>query len=230
MTSTAAGASARRPGVPARPPFAFTAAAPPGWDALRGDAPSLRDDLVALVARSALWPTLTDRQRRGLANVLGSIAGVSAATGAVATLLRVGAAAPGDAEPDVSSITLSWLRTAPLLADLDLARLVVQHGEPVETGVGPGVVARRVEDTPTGAEQITSQIAAPVPGSIWLAVLTGTTSALAHAPAMDDALLAFAQSLRVDRPAPAADEASGGTGAAAQGTAGPADATADARP
>lgn len=205
MTSTAAGASARRPGVPARPPFAFAAAAPPGWDALRGDAPSLRDDLVALVARSALWPTLTDRQRRGLANVLGSVAGVSAATGAVATLLRVGApgTAPGDGEPDVSSITLSWLRTAPLLADLDLARLVVQHGEPVETGVGPGVVARRVEDTPTGAEQITSQIAAPVPGSIWLAVLTGTTSALEHAPAMDDALLAFAQSLQVDRPAPA---------------------------
>lgn len=217
----------RRPGVPARPPFAFTAAAPLGWDALRGDAPSLRDDLVALVARSAVWPELTERRRRGVAEVLGAVARVSAATGAVATLLHVGPApspqpgAPGqvpdDVPPEVSSITLTWLRTAPLLADLDLARLVVQDGEPVGTGIGPGVVARRTEPTPTGAEQVTSQIAAPVPGSIWLAVLTGTTSAVEHAPAMDDALLAFAQSLRVDRPTPvdrpAPSRSSGTTGA-----------------
>ena len=192
----------RTPGVPARPPFAFTATAPVGWEALRGDAPSLRDDLVALVARSPLWPALTDRQRRGAASVLTSVARISAATGAVATLLHVGPAAPGsDDAPEVSSITLTWLRTAPVLADLDLARLVVPRGGPVETGLGPGVLARRIEDTPTGAEQITSQIAAPLPGSIWLAVLTGTTTALVHAPAMDDALLAVARSLQVDRPA-----------------------------
>jgi hypothetical protein len=160
----------------------------------------LRDDLMAVVARSALWPTLTVRQRRGLANVLGSVAQVSAATGAVATLLRVGPAAGPDALPEVASIALTWIRTAPILADLDLARLVVENGEPVETGLGTGVVARRVETTPTGAEQITSQIAAPLPDSIWLAVLTGTTSALEHAPAMDDALRAVALSLRVDRP------------------------------
>lgn len=201
MTSTApaAGSYRRRPGVPARPPFAFTVTAPPGWEAFRGDAPGLRDDLVAYVARSALWPTLTERQRRGLANVLRSLAGVSAATGAVATMLRVGAG-PADAEPDVASLSLTWLRTAPVLADLDLARLVVQDGEPVETGLGPGVLARRVEPTPTGAEQITSQVAAPLPDSIWLAVLTGTTSALEHAPAMDEALRAVALSLQVDRP------------------------------
>ncbi|GEK22315.1 hypothetical protein [Cellulomonas xylanilytica] len=204
MTSTAsaAGSYRRRPGVPARPPFAFTATAPPGWEAFRGDAPGLRDDLVALVARSAVWPALTERQRLGLANVMRSVAGVSAATGAVATMLRVGSAAPGraDAMPDVASLSLTWLRTAPVLADLDLARLVVQEGEPVDTGLGPGVVARRVESTPTGGEQITSQIAAPLPDSIWLAVLTGTSSALEHAPAMEEALHAVALSLQVDRP------------------------------
>lgn len=204
MTSTApaAGSYRRRPGVPARPPFAFTVTAPPGWEAFRGDAKGLRDDLVALVARSALWPTLTERQRLGLANVLRSVAGVSAATGAVATMLRIGGADPvrPDALPDVASLSLTWLRTAPVLADLDLARLVVRDGEPVETGLGPGVLARRVESTPTGAEQITSQVAAPLRDSIWLAVLTGTTSALEHAPAMDDALRSVALSLRVDRP------------------------------
>ena len=197
----AAGSYRRRPGVPARPPFAFTVTAPPRWEAFRGDAPGLRDDLVALVARSALWPTLTERQRLGLANVLRSVAGVSAATGAVATMLRVGSApnAP-DALPDVASLSLTWLRTAPVLADQDLARLVVPDGEPVETGLGAGVLARRVESTPTGAEQITAQVAAPLLESIWLAVLTGTTSAPEHAPAMDEALLAVALSLRVDRP------------------------------
>ncbi|GEL98882.1 hypothetical protein [Cellulomonas terrae] len=200
-TATAAGSYRRRPGVPARPPFAFTVTAPPGWEAFRGDAKGLRDDLVALVARSALWPTLTERQRLGLANVLRSVAGVSAATGAVATMLRVGGTPVGpDALPDVASLSLTWLRTAPVLADLDLARLVVRDGEPVETGLGPGVLARRVESTPTGADQITSQVAAPLPDSIWLAVLTGTTSALEHAPAMDEALRAVALSLRVDRP------------------------------
>lgn len=178
--------------------------APPGWEAFRGDAPGLRDDLVALVARSALWPTLTERQRLGLANVLRSVAGVSAATGAVATMLRIGGDAPepvrADALPDVASLSLTWLRTAPVLADLDLAGLVVQQGEPVETGLGPGVLARRIETTPTGADQITSQIAAPLPDSIWLAVLTGTTSSLEYAPGMDDALRAVALSLQVDRP------------------------------
>lgn len=190
----------RPPGVPARPPFAFTATAPPGWETLRGDAVPLRDDLVALVARSALWPTLTDRQRRGVASVLESVARVSAATGAVATLLHVGAPPAAGTEPEVSAITLTWLRTTPVLADLDVARLVVTDGEPVETGLGPGVVARRVERTPTGADQITSQVAAPVPGTIWLVVLTGTTTTLAHAPAMDDALLDVAASLRVVLP------------------------------
>ncbi|KQR11796.1 hypothetical protein [Cellulomonas sp. Leaf334] len=203
MTSNApaAGSYRRRPGVPARPPFAFTMTAPSGWEVFRGDAKGLRDDLVALVARSALWPTLTERQRLGLANVLRSVAGVSAATGAVATMLRVGTVQnTPDALPDVASLSLTWLRTAPVLADLDLARLVVRDGEPVETGLGPGVLARRVESTPTGAEQITSQVAAPLPDSIWLAVLTGTSSALEHAPAMDEALRAVALSLRVDRP------------------------------
>ncbi|WP_028047830.1 hypothetical protein [Cellulomonas sp. URHE0023] len=193
-------AATRRPGEPARPPFAFTAAAPPGWETLRGDTPSLRDDLFALVARTPLWAELDTRRRRGLGSVLTSVARVSASVGAVVTLLHVGRAdeiEPG-AEPAVSAVTLTWLRTAPVLADLDLARLVVPGGQPVETGLGPGVVARSLQDGPAGAEWVTSQIAAPVPGSIWLAVLTGTTSALEHAPTMDDALLAFAASLRTE--------------------------------
>ena len=166
---------------------------------MRGDAASLRDDLLAIVARTPAWAALDERRRRGLATTLSAVADVSGLTGAVAVLLRTGATT-GSTTPDVSTLTLSWLRTAPVLADLDLARLVVPGDDLVDTGLGPGVIARRIEDSPTGGDSITSQIAAPVPDSIWLAVLTGTATDVAHAPAMDDALLAFAASLQVDRP------------------------------
>lgn len=209
-TAQTPSSGSRRPGTPARPPFAFSATAPEGWEALRGDAPSLHDDLVAVVARSTLWGELDARQQRGVASVLGEVARVSATTGAAATLLHMGATGGADddvvtadappTDPAVSSVTLTWLRTAPVLADLDLARLVLDGGEPVTTGLGPGLLARRVEPGPTGGEQVTAQLAAPLPESIWLAVLTGTTTALAHAPALEEAVLAVGRSLQVDRP------------------------------
>ena len=176
--------------------------APPGWAALRGDAPSLHDDLLALVVRTPVWAHLDPRRRRGLSQVLDTIAHVSATTGAATTLLHLDPGTPPanqpavDAEPAVSAITLTWLRTAPILADLDLARLVLGDGEPLTTGLGPGLVNRSIETSPTGEDQITTQIAAPLPASIWIAVLTGTTTSLDHAPSMDDALLAVAASLR----------------------------------
>lgn len=185
--------------VPSRPPFAFAATAPPGYEALRGDTPSLRDDLFALVARTPVWTELDERRRRGLASILEAVAQASATARAVATLLRLGDPhAATDLPPDVSALTLSWLRTAPAVADLDLARLVLRGGEPVETGLGPGVVARRVEHLPGGGALRTAQVAAPLSGSIWLAVVTGT-STRAHDTATDDALIALAASLRVDR-------------------------------
>jgi hypothetical protein len=187
-------------GTPARPPFAFTLTAPTGWAALRGDAPSLHDDLLALVVRTPVWAQLDPRRRRGLSQVLDTIAQVSATTGAVTTLLHLGddtppAHQPAGADPAVSAITLTWLRTAPILADLALARLVLGDGEPLTTGLGPGLVDRRIQTSPTGQDHITTQVAAPLPASIWIAVLTGTTTSLGSAPTMDDALLAVAASL-----------------------------------
>lgn len=160
----------------------------------------MRDDLVALVARTPVWAALDERRRRGAAAVLVSVARASAGSGAVVTLLRLGSAGDASSEPEVSAISLTWLRTAPLRADLTLARLVVQSDEPVDTGIGPGLVARRVERTVTGALSSTSQVAAPVPGSIWLAVVTGTTSAPQFADDLHDAVLTFTAGLRVDRP------------------------------
>ena len=199
-------APVRRPpaGTPARPPFAFTMRAPAGWTALRGDAVSLGDDLLALVARTPLWQALDDRRRGGLGFLLHGVARASAASGAVATLLRLpdGPSKQGD-EAEVSSISLTWLRTAPVRADLDLARLVLREGEPVTTGLGPGLGVTRHETTTGGGEQHTVQVAAPVPDSIWLAVLTGTTTTEQHVPALEEAVLAVAASLGVDRPPPA---------------------------
>ncbi|WP_142159806.1 hypothetical protein [Cellulomonas sp. SLBN-39] len=203
--------TARRPsrpttpvGTAARPPFGFTVRAPAGWQALRGDAPSLADDLLALVARTPLWQELDDRRRGGLGHLLHGIARASAATGAVATLLRLPAAAASDEEPEVSAISLTWMRTAPVRADLDLARLVLREGEPVATGLGPGLVAVHGRTTVTGGEQHTVQVGVPVPDSVWLAVLTGTTSGVRHVPALTEAVLAVAASLQVDRPPRAA--------------------------
>ena len=199
-------APARRPaGTPARPPFGFTLRAPAGWQALRGDTPSLADDLLALVARTPLWEQLDDRRRGGLGVVLHGIARAGAATGGCATLLHLPApdATPADEHPEVSSISLTWLRTAPLRADLDLARAVLSEGEPVATGLGPGLVTTRADSA--ASEGHVLQLAAPVPGSIWLAVLTGTTTAAAYLPALEEAVLAVATSLGVHRPARAGE-------------------------
>ncbi|MDC7121892.1 hypothetical protein OMK64_10130 [Cellulomonas fimi] len=163
----------------------------------------MRDDLVGLVARTPLWAALDERRRRGAAAVLVSVARASAGSGALVTLLRLGSAGDARSEPEVSTISLTWLRTAPLRADLTLARVVVQGDATVDTGIGPGLVARRVERTVTGALSSTSQVAAPVPGSIWLAVVTGTTSAPQYADDLHDAVLAFAAGLHVDRPSTA---------------------------
>lgn len=196
--------SVRRPptGTPARPPFAFTLRAPAGWQALRGDAASLGDDLLALVARSPLWQALDDRRRGGLGFLLHGVARASAASGAVATLLRLpdGVAPQTDEEPEVSTISLTWMRTAPVRADLDLARLVLREGDAITTGLGPGLTVTRHETTVSGGEQHTVQVAAPVPDSIWLAVLTGTTTTAQHVPALEEAVQAVATSLEVERP------------------------------
>lgn len=192
----------RHPGVPARPPFSFTITAPPGWEALRGDAPSLRDDLVALVARTPLWASLTPKQREGAGTLLGGVARMAASTGAVATLLRV---EHDPAGPVVASITLGWMRTAPLRADLDLARVVAGGGSPVETGLGPGLLSHRQEPIGPDAVNVSTQVVAPVPTSVWLAVITGSTGvtpAGVDGPAVaatDAAVLAVARSLGVRR-------------------------------
>ncbi len=206
MTSPDPRAHRRSPGTPARPPFGFRLTAPPGWEALRGDAASLRDDLVAVVARTPLWDELDDRRRGGLAYVLDGIARASAATGALAVLLHLPDPADPAAltdptaltDPAVAAITLTWFRTAPVRADLDLARLVLGDGEPVVAGVGPALLTRRVEPQVTGGEQVTVQVAAPVPDSIWLALITGTTTTREHQPALEDAVRRVAAGLVTD--------------------------------
>ncbi len=176
--------------------------APPGWEALRADAPSLRDDLLAVVARTPLWAALTPRQREGAGAVLGGIARMAASTGAVATLLRVADAPTG---PVIASITLGWMRTAPLRADLDLARVVAGGGAPVTTGLGPGLLSRRHEPVGSDAVGVSSQVVAPVPDSVWLAVLTSSTGVApedVEGPAVaatEAALLAVAEGLGVSR-------------------------------
>jgi hypothetical protein len=174
-------------------------AAPGGWEVLRGDARSLRDDLVALVARTALWAQLSERQREGAATLAMGAARLSASTGAVATLLRLGMDDAG--QPAVASVSLGWLRTAPVLADLDLARLVLPDGEPVETGLGPGLLTRRDDPVPTGSRNFVRQVVAPVPQSIWLASITGATASPDQAGYVEAAVRHVARTLTVTRPA-----------------------------
>lgn len=188
-------------GVPARPPFPFRMAAPAGWHALRGDAPSLRDDLLALVTRTALWDALDERRQRGTAALLTAVARTSAATGAVATLVDVDPGRPGTV-PRVAAISLTWWRTAPLRADLDLARLLIDADEQIATGLGPGLVRHIARTTPDGTEHVSAQLAAPLPDSIWLALLTASASTLEHADALAVALREVATSLHVERPTP----------------------------
>ena len=178
-----------------RPPFGVGLVAPDGWQVLRSAAPTLRDDLLALVARSPAWAALDERRRRGSAVLLGAVAELSAASGALATLL-------GTDLPGVAVVTLAWRRTAPLRADLDLARLVagVDRDAPlVETGTGPGVLVRAQRPGPAGGPWSTSQLLVPVPGSVWLATLTATALSEQAARAADEALLDVAGSLRVQR-------------------------------
>jgi len=191
------GSAVRRPGVPARPPFAFTLTAPPGWQVLRGEARTLRDDLVTFAARSPLWARLSDRQRRGAATLLTGLAQISAANGALATLLHLDS---DDGELQAAAITLAWLRTAPLRADLDLARLVLgEDGDPVGTGLGPALVARTNMATFDDTQAQTTQIAAPLPDSIWLALISGTTTTPALADQTDTATLTVASALTLTR-------------------------------
>lgn len=189
----------RRPGVPTRPPFPFTLAAPGGWEVLRGDARSLRDDLVALVARTPLWAELTERQRAGAATLATGAARMSAATGAVATLLRL--AVDDEGVPAAAAVSLGWLRTAPVLADLDLARQILPDGEQVVTGLGPGLLARRDDDMPSGGHNLTRQVVAPVRDSVWMATVTGSTASPALVGHVEAAVRHVARSLSVTRPA-----------------------------
>ncbi|WP_432543068.1 hypothetical protein [Kineococcus sp. SYSU DK002] len=185
---------------PVRPPFGFSLDAPDGWEALRSAPGELHDDLLAVVTRSAVWPGLDARRRRGLANLLGLVAQAAAASGAIATFLRSATAPGGD--PETGVVTVSWTRTAPLRADLDLARLVLEadrSAPEVPTGVGPGVRVDRTGTGPTGGPWSTTQLAVPVPDSVWLATFTGTALAGTSVGAVRQAVAALAGSLRVER-------------------------------
>lgn len=153
--------------TPARPPFAFTLTAPSGWNTVRHDPRNLPDDLLHLLTGDPAGPRATPEEHRDLLDAVDRLVPALTAIGPLATFTRTGTTADRRTHLDV--VTLGWLRTAPVLADLDLARALLGRGRRITSGLGPAVL-----DAEHDRQHV--RVAAPVPGSVWLCVVTGVTT------------------------------------------------------
>lgn len=189
-----------------RPPFPFRVEGPPDWSALRTTREHLRRDVDAMCRTLPGWRELPAADQHATRSMLLDLGSLARDQGAVLTLATGGRDAR-TGKPFMASLMLSWIRTDPLRADLDLARLVAGAGDyvrviPARLGNGVlrcDVIAADGDLKPIvpGRYAYTAQAWVPVPRTRWMGMVTGTTPVQEHAEAIEKAVGRMAGSLDV---------------------------------
>lgn len=186
------------------PPFGYRIEVPPGWKVLRAGEHA-RDDVERACTATPGWANLAPAQQVGLRQLLTSITTQAELSGVVLTAADAGVD-KSTGELLMGSLTLAWVRTAPIEADTALAEVMAEGGREVRQFAGDhsiAVLQCGVADTGTevieGTGRTAYQVQAfvPTPGTAWMAVVTGTTPQQRMAPLMEAATQRMAQSLRL---------------------------------
>ncbi len=189
-----------------RPPFAFRVEGPPDWTSLRTTTEHLPRDVERMCRQLPGWRELAAAEQHATRTMLLDLGALAHDRGAVLTLAAGGRDARTN-QPFMASLMLSWLRTDPLRADLDLAQLVAGAGDHVEVipaRLGAGVLRCEViaadgdlKPVVPGRYAYTAQSWVPVPNTRWMGMITGTTPVQAHAEAIEKGVRRMAGSLDV---------------------------------
>lgn len=186
------------------PSFGYRVQVPPGWKVLR-TGHELSADVEKACTATPGWPNLDPAQQMSLRQLLTSIATQASLAGAVLTAADAGYDR-GSGELLMGSLTLAWVRTAPIEADTALAELMADGGAEVRQFPGAhsvGVLSAAVSDTGrellegTGTRAYTIQAYVPTPGTTWMGLVTGTTPQERMAPLMEKATERMARTLTV---------------------------------
>jgi hypothetical protein len=187
------------------PPFGFRIEGPDDWALLETAPNRWRRSLERLLDPPGRAGRLPAPTRREAAGVLQDLVAVAQYSGVVLCLVKLARDAAG--RLFYGSLTLSWYDSAPVPADLALARLVVGQADGVEdldTPTGPGLLHRTTETVPAdwrelfgGATAHAAQALVPVPGTWWTALVSGTSSDPHHTDLLARLVRRMASSLRV---------------------------------
>ncbi|WGW12641.1 hypothetical protein LWF01_02405 [Saxibacter everestensis] len=161
-----------------RPPFGFQVSPQPGWQLMPPGGDELRNAAKDYIFGQA-FGNYSTAQKASILEAIRDVGSLSKSMGAVANLIH---STPQDSHDAVriSSIVFSWVKSAPMLADLDLAKVIIGDGDMLEEialPVGPAMIkgeVTRLGSSASGDGEIyTVQVVAPVPGSLWFAMFTG---------------------------------------------------------
>lgn len=186
------------------PPFGYRVEVPPGWKVLRAGEHA-RADVERACTATPGWANLAPAHQVALRQLLTGLTTQAELSGVVLTAADAGVDR-ASGELLMGSLTLAWVRTAPLEADTALAEVMAEGGREVRQFAGDHSVAvlqcgvadtgvEVVEGTGRTAYQV--QAFVPTPGTAWMAVVTGTTPQQRMAPLMERATQRMAQTLRL---------------------------------
>lgn len=184
------------------PPFGYRIQVPPGWKVLRAGE-SMAADVEKACTTTPGWSNLDPAQQMSLRQLLTSMATQAVLAGAVLTAADAGYDRQTH-ELLMGSLTLAWIRTAPIEADTALAELMAEGSAMVRQFPGShsvAVLSAGVSNTGrevlegTGTTAYTIQAYVPTPGTTWMAMVTGTTPQERMAPLMEKATERMARTL-----------------------------------
>lgn len=205
-----AGMPGTRSGI-GTPPFGFRIDVPPGWKVLRSDDEHLRHDVERAATDTPGWSSMRPEQQMKVRTFLTGLAVQSKEAGNALVAADAGVSKDGG-ELLMGSLTLAWMRTLPLAADITLAELMAEGADEIKRFSGRhsvGILACSVSDTGaeamagyTGSTAYSIQAYVPTPGTAWMGVVTGTTPNQSMAGLMEAATRRMAQTLAVEREDP----------------------------
>jgi hypothetical protein len=203
--ATSARAAAAGQGRIGRPPFAFRIEGPDDWVLLETAQATWRGSVERLLDQHAGTPRMPASLRRRAVAVFEEVVAATRQTGVLLCLAKL--AWDGRGQPFCGSLTLSWLDSTPVAADLAFARLVAGPAdrlEELDTPSGRALLCGEVVQAPPGelfpgGRAWSSQAYVPVAGTTWIALISGTASG-EHAQLLGRLVRRMAGSLSVDLP------------------------------
>jgi hypothetical protein len=188
-----------------RPPFAFRIEGPDDWILLETAPATWRGSVERLLDQQAGTPRMPVSLRRRAVAVFEEVVAVARQTGVLLCLAKV--AWDGRGRPFCGSLTLSWLDSTPVAADLAFVRLVASPAdrlEELDTPSGRALLCGEVVQAPPGelfggGRGWSWQAYVPVAGTTWTALISGTAGG-EHAQLLGRLVRRMAGSLSVDLP------------------------------